>query len=680
MPDEQKISLQPKFIGVLCYLAHSYPRVVPRQELIEHVWQGNGYVGEKALTNAIWHLRQALKGTDGNEAIQTIRKSGYQLLLQPEFLADADTPAVSAAPTPATTARESRVIGWRWILPLLPLLLLLLWWRYEVPTAGPPAYEVITTHPGLERYPSPSPDGRYVVYRWQRQESHPDLYMKDTQQPNLAAKQLTFDAAKEGRAIWDMTGRFLYYQKNDKQDKSCRLVQMNVNTLEEKTLWRCAYFVGQEYLDIMPDNDTLAYRGVENGQQAPATYQRSILGGEHAKPKCLIDCDTKERYIAFSADGHYLVVSRRLGRFAENIYLRELATGRERQLTHGESDIVGIAWHPDGKHIIYGVQRADRRLGFLLNIHSLKRKQLEIDGLSYPAFARKVPWLYFQTRSESYQLAYLPLASALPSSPFPLLQSDYNHKYPDYSNQHEQLAYLSNESGYYEIWVSDLAGNQRQQLTKLERPLLFPKWSHDGNRIAFLCASADGQGQSLMVLDVATRQISLVYSAAQIHSRPTWTADDRGLVAAQEKDGRRELYLFPLTGEPQQLTHDGGRYGVMLADGSLVYSRGKFGLYRLAAGAKKSDVLLAGSRFKARYSWVMTASGEVYFSDTTSSYKDIKHFSPATGRIENLVRLPVPSSLTETSFSIDDKRQRLIFSNSSKYQSDIKRLQHIALN
>ena len=52
----EKQSLQPKFIEVLVYLAENYPRIITRDELIEHVWLGNNYVGEKALTNAIWHL------------------------------------------------------------------------------------------------------------------------------------------------------------------------------------------------------------------------------------------------------------------------------------------------------------------------------------------------------------------------------------------------------------------------------------------------------------------------------------------------------------------------------------------------------------------------------------------------------------------------------------------------
>lgn len=58
---DEKLALQPKFIEVLCFLAHKYPAIVTRSQIIDEVWDGNYYVGEKALTNAIWHLRKGLK-------------------------------------------------------------------------------------------------------------------------------------------------------------------------------------------------------------------------------------------------------------------------------------------------------------------------------------------------------------------------------------------------------------------------------------------------------------------------------------------------------------------------------------------------------------------------------------------------------------------------------------------
>ena len=82
--DQTKLSLQPKFIEVLNVLARNYPEVVTRDELIAQVWDGNSYVGAKALTNAIWHLRQQLSLlADVGAVIETVRITGYRLLIEP---------------------------------------------------------------------------------------------------------------------------------------------------------------------------------------------------------------------------------------------------------------------------------------------------------------------------------------------------------------------------------------------------------------------------------------------------------------------------------------------------------------------------------------------------------------------------------------------------------------------
>lgn len=82
---QERITLQPKFVEVLAYLAHHYPRVVTRDALITDIWEGNTYVGEKALTNAVWHLRQQLGPLGAGEVIETVRKTGYRLCIEPRF-------------------------------------------------------------------------------------------------------------------------------------------------------------------------------------------------------------------------------------------------------------------------------------------------------------------------------------------------------------------------------------------------------------------------------------------------------------------------------------------------------------------------------------------------------------------------------------------------------------------
>ncbi len=76
---KQQIVLPYKTWCVAAYLFDAAPKVVSRAELIDQIWDGNSYVGEKALNQALWAIRTSLK--DDARApiyIRTIPRQGYQ--------------------------------------------------------------------------------------------------------------------------------------------------------------------------------------------------------------------------------------------------------------------------------------------------------------------------------------------------------------------------------------------------------------------------------------------------------------------------------------------------------------------------------------------------------------------------------------------------------------------------
>ncbi len=87
------LKLPNKCWQVLQLLRQDSARVVSRQQLIEQVWHGNVFSGEKALTQTIWLLRDALQDDAGcPEYIQTHPGVGYQWIGR--------QPAVAAARRP----------------------------------------------------------------------------------------------------------------------------------------------------------------------------------------------------------------------------------------------------------------------------------------------------------------------------------------------------------------------------------------------------------------------------------------------------------------------------------------------------------------------------------------------------------------------------------------------------
>lgn len=72
--------LRNKLYRLMKYLAERPNRLVYREELINYIWDGNFYIGEKGLTHAICILRTLLKASpDCGVTIETVPKTGYHL-------------------------------------------------------------------------------------------------------------------------------------------------------------------------------------------------------------------------------------------------------------------------------------------------------------------------------------------------------------------------------------------------------------------------------------------------------------------------------------------------------------------------------------------------------------------------------------------------------------------------
>ena len=74
------VPLEPQVFDVLAYLIEHRERVVPKDELLDHVW-GHRFVGDAALVSRIMAARKAV-GDDGREQrlIKTVHGHGYRFV------------------------------------------------------------------------------------------------------------------------------------------------------------------------------------------------------------------------------------------------------------------------------------------------------------------------------------------------------------------------------------------------------------------------------------------------------------------------------------------------------------------------------------------------------------------------------------------------------------------------
>lgn len=120
--DAGRLTVPPKAMDVLVYLASRPREVVGKEALLAAVWERR-FVGGQVLTNAVWELRRAL-GDDARAPryIETVAKRGYRLRLAPApraaavaepAAAPAPDPGPAAAPAPRSGSLSVGVAPWR---------------------------------------------------------------------------------------------------------------------------------------------------------------------------------------------------------------------------------------------------------------------------------------------------------------------------------------------------------------------------------------------------------------------------------------------------------------------------------------------------------------------------------------------------------------------------------------
>lgn len=666
----EKIAAQPKVMELLQLLVKRYPEVVSRNELIEEVWQGNEMVGEKALTNTIWQLRQLFTHPKSPiDVVETIRKKGYKLTFAPQ-------PIMQSEHHDLAIVKPQKAVWQRLSLGLAVtfcLVILWLWPDFNLPSTTPAQQqeqiEEITKMPGSELRPSPSPDGKKLAFIWQ-QGQQSQLYLKDLTHPDVPITQLTFTDKKPWKAVWSADQQYLYFAQ--KNSEGCEIVRLSLADLQQVVLSSCPIDSGYNYIAISPDGKTLAFNG-----KAPLASQDGIylldLTQADATPErlsCDQGCDLRDRDVAFSPDGQYLAITQRKSSSEEWLSLYHLDKKQFQVLDSSHADIVGMSFHPNGQYLVYGAQTADKRRGYAIDLETKQQSKLAPKGFSYPHFD-KLGNLFYQKRRENYFIASFAVDSEVVSMPSALIESHYSNQYPTQSQAYKKLAFLSNESGHYELWLANLDGTERAQVTHLERNLRYPSWSLQGDKLLVVSADEMDGHDKLYVFDYASKQLRRLDLTFGKIGRPFWHGNGRDIVIRQSTDKGGQLLNLNI--ESLLLTpllEKTARFGQFISTNEFLFVNAQ-GLWRQQqAGA---ELLLDRSQFNTRYTWFATAE-QVFYKHLGDEYNFIHVFDLRTKLDKKLLRLPKASFSKAAPLVFDPTTQNLLFTQSLTPQSDINRL------
>jgi dipeptidyl aminopeptidase/acylaminoacyl peptidase len=125
---------------------------------------------------------------------------------------------------------------------------------------------------------------------------------------------------------------------------------------------------------------------------------------------------------------------------------------------------------------------------------------------------------------------------------------------PQWSPDGKQIAFLSQRSGYTEVWLIRPDGEGMHQLTHLNRDVDEIAWAPDGARLA-ATVSRDA-AVDLVLVDAATGEATDLVTGLGYIAAPQWSPDGRTLTVEYESTTRPpDLYrVDATTGELTQLT------------------------------------------------------------------------------------------------------------------------------
>jgi len=223
-----------------------------------------------------------------------------------------------------------------------------------------------------------------------------------------------------------------------------------------------------------------------------------------------------EEYPAWSPDGKTLLYIAEAGK-VRKIFRKDLSSGQDAQLTHGDFDELQPAWAPEGIQVAF--VRA-RQPGVKLQ-----------PGDVFGQFTDGDVWM-------------LDLASGQESK---LIENAFN---PAYSPDGKRIAVDSSWAGPRRIWLLDREGHNPQQITtdtSEEVAHVAPAWSPGGKKLVF--QNLARTKFDIREVNLDSKEMIWVTNDGLINIRPKWSPSGRFVYFSSYRSGGINIWRAPVKGD-----------------------------------------------------------------------------------------------------------------------------------
>lgn len=555
------MEMEPKSFRLLMYLVEHRSRVVPKDELVQRVWNG-AFVTDNALTRSIAQIRKAL-GDDARQArfIETVPTVGYRFIGNVRELNLAEPPVggdlkLETTPAPPPTRRQ---ISWK--LPIVAVAVIAVVFAVYAgsrrTTASRPFRAVqFTTGPGLDTHPSFSPDASSIVYSSDRTGQF-ELYVKQVARGGREIA-LTADGKENIEPAWSPDGANIAYVSVRERGifiiSSLGGQPRRLTTFGSQPAWspdgtrivfRSEGHISLAISDMPPNRDSVLW----------------MISSEGGKPEALTTLESpagRPTAATFSPDRQHLGFLLFPISAAPVLMEMDLQTRRFIPIPTGEVFPQSFVYDTDGV-TNYFVAYGRRESG--MGLYKLVRDRRTRMPLGAPQLVTAIDFVAYRELAISAQgkkLAYA--ATTMVSNLWQVTMSGdskplinertFRVSVPVFSPGGDKIAYLLRRRGEWaDIFASDADGSNSVQLTKQLAANYMPSWTPDGKGVMYVTVR-DGQPALFMysMLDGAEHKVADVDPAPGFSSQgvPMGRLSPDGTQVAYHRDVNGVLQVWKL--------------------------------------------------------------------------------------------------------------------------------------
>ncbi|OVE80076.1 hypothetical protein BVY01_00865 [bacterium I07] len=474
-------------------------------------------------------------------------------------------------PTEKVAEKKSK----RWVMPvsifsilILTVGIVLVVKPFSKTTMLPMRTVPFTSSPGDESEPAFSPDGNQIAFRWKKEGSeYYNLYVKII--GTVESDRITDYQGNDSSPVWSPDGKSLAFIRSSEGVEYIYKVPARGGS-ERKLIDKPWDRIRN--LCWTMDNKFIVLSARESNDSPYCIYRIALETMEIKKITSPPKQYSGDSRCAVSSNNKQIAFLRDMSTYAGDIYVVPIGGGMPEPVTSLNSWIRGLTWR-NNREIIFSSDHAGIHNLWKLSTSEKIVEQVASSSswLLNPTISNQGNHLAYEERNWDTNIHQVDLLQKIRSDPTIINPSTHVDAAAQFSPDGNQITFMSNRSGSWEIWVCDKEGNNSTSLTNFGGPLTgTPKWSPDGRMVAF---DSRYEGQvDVFVANVeggSPKRITFSESGDRV---PCWSADGRWIYFASDRNEKNQIWKISATGgDAVQVTSGGGFAPQVSFDGDWIY-------------------------------------------------------------------------------------------------------------